>query len=296
MFVLRSVTWFIESAPRVIVQLSSLAALGVALGACAVPAARYEEALSAASVEQAGHRRTLARLYEVEQKLAAAEAVLREQERRLGERDELVAAAQLETSVAAKERESASELVEQLRGELGRVGDHLKTYASERGELATELEAAEARVSRLVAATERLDDVGRVVRDLSLLLGESLVVGESELELVEGRPRLRVGADRIWAGAGDELLPQGKKLVELMGKLASQHPQVRFELVERGAGGEASLRLRRLVDALVAQGIAADRAVIRMDERPTTAASPDAPAEPKLEIAVEIAPRLKVSS
>jgi hypothetical protein len=295
MVALGRISWVIESAPRVLVHLASLAALGAALGAC-VPTARHEEVLSAAQVEHDGHRRTLARLYAVEQKLALAEAALRDRERHLGDREQLVEEARLESSLLAKERDTASDLVEQLRGELARVGDHMQSFASERNDLASQLESARERTARLSATAERLNEVGRIVRDLTLLLGDTVAVGEVELEVVDGKPVVRVDANRVWAGEGDELVAEGKKIIETMARLASLHPRIRYELTEQGAGGEASIRLRRLVDALVAQGVAADRALIRVDEASKSAAARaptnEAPsADPKLEVVVEIAAR-----
>jgi len=295
MVALKHMTFIIESAPRLLVHLASLAALGAAFGACVVPAARYEEAVSAAEVEQDGHRRTLAILYATEQKLGQAEAQLREQEKRLGEREELVAEAQLQGSVAATERDSASSLVEQLRGELARAGDHLSSFATQRNDLASQLEAAQARVTRLGAAAERLDELGRVVRDVTLLFGDSVTTGEIELEIKDGKPQLSVPSERVWKSGGNELTPEAKKMLEAMGKLASRHPRVHFELAEQGAHGDTSLRLLPLVEVLTAQGITGDRVSIPMADPGVSgsAESAKAPApapDSKLQIALEIAP------
>jgi hypothetical protein len=300
---MKHVTFIVESAPRLLVHLASLAALGAALGACVVPAARYEEAVSAAEVEQDGHRRTLALLYATEQKLSQVEAQLRDQEKRSADRDQLIAEAQLQSSVAATERDSASGLVEQLRGELARAGDHMSSFATQRNDLAGQLEAAQARVARLGAAAERLDELGRVVRDLTLLLGEGLAVGEIDLEIKDGKPLVTIPSERVWKRGTNELTPEAKKMLEAMGKLASRHPRVRFELSEAGARGDTSMRLLPLVEVLTAQGITGDRASIPAPDPSaagsaappavppaTTAAPAAAPAvDTKLQIALEIA-------
>ena len=48
------------------------------------------------------------------------------------------------------------ELVTQLRGELARVGDHLKTYQGDKDDLTVKLSTAETQVSTLEAEVERL--------------------------------------------------------------------------------------------------------------------------------------------
>jgi hypothetical protein len=280
----------IDTAPRVLVHIASLAALGVVFGACVVPQTRYEEALSAARVEQAAHRHTGERLYAIEQQLMAAEAALRERTQKLQGQDELIAAAQLDARVADKERESATDLVEQLRGELARVGDHLGVFAGQKAQLTAELEAAVARAERLAAA-ERLITA---TRDLSLLLAEPITAGELELIVRDGRPLLMLAsAGLLGEGQPSEL---GGRVLTAAARIAELNRDVRFEIAEQDPpeGSDRAARLRRLSEALTARGVASEQIIMNL---PDSAASSQTPspssgqptsAEPRIAIALDV--------
>lgn len=115
-----------------------------------VPSTAYEQASSAAEVEREGHRRAAERLKLAEAELAATRA---ERERLLLERDELnqrlqqeasqLAQASLDVETGRKETEQQQELVTQLRGELARVGDHMKVFAGQKSDLEQRLEETE---------------------------------------------------------------------------------------------------------------------------------------------------------
>jgi hypothetical protein len=282
----------IDSAPRVLVHIASLAALGAAFGACVVPQTRYDEALSAARVEQAAHRHTGERLYAIEQQLMAAEAALRERAQKLQSQDELIAAAQLDARVADKERQSATDLVEQLRGELARVGDHLGVFAGQKAQLTADLEAAVGRAERLAAA-ERLITA---TRDLSLLLAEPITTGEIELIVRDGRPLLMLdSAALIGESQPSEL---GGRVLTAAGRIAELNRDVRFEIAEQDPpeGSDRAARLRRLSEALTARGVAPERIIMKLPDSPASSPTPSpspsngqsTSAEPRITIALDV--------
>ncbi len=68
----------------------------------------------------------------------------------------------LESSVVAKERDEATGLVDQLRGELARVGDNLRSYAEQKADLEKSLQAAQARSSNSSATKAQTVSLARL--------------------------------------------------------------------------------------------------------------------------------------
>lgn len=135
-------------------------ALSFALSGC-VPATKYEEASSAAEVEREGHRRAVARLNAQEEELmrvkadnaelANRKAALEDQ---LKKEESELAKTSLDMEGVEKERQQQAELVTQLRGELARVGDHLKAFENDKEGLKGKLEAAESKIKLLESQLE----------------------------------------------------------------------------------------------------------------------------------------------
>jgi|GEM_PF-1476798 len=164
-------------------------AVAFALGGC-VPATAYEEAQSAASVEREGHRRAATELKAARSELKSERATREKLAARLkslqGEvqaGEEELAQVSLKHVTSDKAREQQKELVTQLRGELARVGGHLRTYESDKSALSTQLEEAETRLKekeREIALLEsQVDDLKRRAetskssqKDLSVALDE----------------------------------------------------------------------------------------------------------------------------
>jgi chromosome segregation ATPase len=121
-----------------------------------VPAAHYEEAQSAAQVAEEAQRRTSARLAEVEAELERLKVDHARAQQRLGSYDQAVSEAELERVHLEKQRDEHAELVTTLRGELARVGDHLRIYSEDRTELGERLELAQGELERLAAELDRL--------------------------------------------------------------------------------------------------------------------------------------------
>lgn len=161
--------------------------MGLALSGC-VPSTSYEQAVSATEVEQEAHRRTQARLTEAEQKLAALTAKEKQLSHDLEGEEQKVAERELELTSTKAARDQEAELSEQLRGELARVGDHLKVYAGEKDQLAAQLAASEKREAALeVQLTARREEIAKLEKDIEagLLVKSELAAAREKLAELE---------------------------------------------------------------------------------------------------------------
>lgn len=226
---------------------------------CLVPAARYEEARSAAQVEQEAQRRTQRELSRAASERDAARAELRTRERRIEKLESELAEAALATDVAGSERRYALELVEQLRGELLRTGDHLREFAGDRNRLADALKSAETRARGLAACEADAADNAGIVRDLAVELHQPIRSGEVDLEVVDGVPLLRIDSQEL---AGEVPDTTGRTLLAALVRVSQKHAHARVRIREVGKvpdGVDRAKRLRRVSDALAALGLAAER-------------------------------------
>jgi hypothetical protein len=237
------------------------------LAGCVVPQARYEEARSALAVEQEGHRRTAQELFEMSRKLEALSAALAARERALAEAGEQLSAKELSLNITASERDSAGQIVEQLREELSRVGDHLRSFADQKSALATALDAAEGRASRLSELERASNRRTLVVRDVSLLLGEAITTGEVDLGVSEGRPVLRLDHPSAFIAGSGELQPGTRATVSALARALRLHPEARLRLVRRARDDQAATaELRRVASALEGEGLAPARIEIAVEK------------------------------
>lgn len=127
------------------------------LGGC-VEATAYEQATSAAEVqaearrrlsaEYAGQKAELTRLRAEQQRLQAENQRLTTL---LAEREGTIDQAQLDLVLATQEKHQEATLVQQLRGDLARVGSDLDVFADEKAGLGAELTAVRAENARLAA-------------------------------------------------------------------------------------------------------------------------------------------------
>lgn len=240
-----------------------------AVSACMVPATRYDEARSALGVEQEANRRGAARLYEVQQKVRSLQAELDRRQRKLDQQGQKVAEAQLDKNVANKQRDNASQLVDQLRGELARVGDNLRSFAEQKQKLADALDAAQARETRLEEVEHQAAERAMIVRDLSLLLHDPISTGAVELTMLDGRPVLRIDSAKVIGQKN--VLPQGQKLLSAVVRVIGLHAGSSVTIRERNpdvalSEEQETLRLRRLSDALAQQGLGSGRVTLDVDQ------------------------------
>lgn len=141
------------------------------LGAAScVPAVRYEEARSAAEVEAEAKRRVAAELEKARAENERLRAELSSRRDALDDSANAMQQIQLEQDLANKQRDETASLVEQLRGELARVGAHLQQATEENRRLERELADLRTRAE----ASERAR--------LALVTDVALAVGAARLE------------------------------------------------------------------------------------------------------------------
>lgn len=222
-----------------------LALVGIATGC--VPVTRFEEAQSAAQVEQGGRQRAEAELAAQQAENAQLRARVAEQGVTLEQREQALAQAELEGSVQGKQRDEATGMVEQLRGELARAAGHLQSFQSDK----QQLEAS------LPAEAERGRSLARLARDVSLLLAAPIAAGEYALDAEQGRVVLRVPREKILADDGS-LKPEATPLLQAVARTLQLHAQSKLRLEDAAAAGDP-LAVSRLVAALGEQAVAPER-------------------------------------
>ncbi len=258
------------------------AILLAATSAGCVSKTRYEEARSAISVEQEARRRTQSEVLVLDQKLGVLQGQLAEREQRLEAADEQIAESNLARDMALGERQSATELVDQLRADLERTGNHLRQFAEEKNRIAVELDQAEVRAKRVDACEQNASDNAAIVRDAALVMKDPIAVGEIELDPVDGRVVLRIPAGEI---EGETLTPTADHLMSGVARVASLHMPARISIAETGGNPnakDASPRLRTVADRLSALGVAPER----VETRKNAASSAGGP--PSIEISIYI--------
>ncbi len=236
---------------------------------------RYVETRDALVREQAGHHETASQLRhlgdrlitaELERDEAVREAVARQA--RLDRKEQRLAQLRMDVDVAAQQREEAARLVEQLRGELARVADHLRTFSDQRDSLRSALDAAEDKLARLAEVEQEAAARAVMVRDLALALHRPVATGEVELAVVEGRPVLRLPAARVIPAADAAGVdPDGDAMLAAVARVAAAHPGVSVHVTEVGQveateGPEA--RLGRVSDRLVEHGLAQSQVLVEV--------------------------------
>jgi hypothetical protein len=253
---------------RLLIGLSRAAgalALATSAGGC-VAAKHYDEARSVAETEMAGHARTrarlsnaLARLEGLEKDLAAKEAALSRTKQELDAGESLTAASKLEATVAATEKRAAGELVDQLRAELARTGDHLRAYAGEKRSVEQALVSAEERLRAADSASKHLVELVAVARDLAVGLGAPLAAGNVSLGARAGTLVVGIPADDLFVPDQTALGPHTPDLISTVASVAATHPGYRVELREPLPGTIGELRTQTLLQALVDKGVPAER-------------------------------------
>jgi len=268
-FDLQTLTWLKTRLSLWATQSRSL--LGLMLLAAVygcVPAIRFEEAQSAAQVELEGRRRAE---HEVSQLKAQAEELtrlLQQHTSTIGEHEEALAQADLDTTTQGKQRENAEGLVQQLQGELARVGEHLRSFSDDKQKLEASREAEAARGRA----------VSRVTRDLALMLSEPLGTGEYALDPEHGKVLLRVPRDKLLADDGS-VKPGAEPLLKAVARVLQLHAALR--LAVEGSASSDPLSTSRLLAALKERGAPGDR-LVSLASAPNVEAADD----PKTDVPV----------
>jgi hypothetical protein len=254
-------------APRLIVHVASVAALAGLMGAC-VPATRYEEAKSASEVELAGRQRAEAGLRALQAKVDAQAEELAQRQQKLAETEQSVSETKFEHSVALKERDEATGLVDQLRGELARVGDDLRTFAKQKADLEKSLDAAQVRKAELEKNDAQLVAVARLVRDLTSALGDRVTSGDVSIELQNARIVVSAPTE-LWFDDGAALRTGSDGMLAAVSRVLTLHTASALELSVPGPNADA--RAAALIAALGSRGVNASRVKLRAGVVPGTA-------------------------
>jgi len=226
-------------------HLALLLALGVFSGC--VPVTRFEEAQSAGQVEMEGRRRSEFQVSQLQAENTALRAQMQQQSQTLDDRDQALSQLQLDSSTLGKQREDAEGMVEQLRGELARVGGHLQTFHDER----QKLEAA------LTSEAARGRALSRLARDAALSLAEPIATGDYTLDAEQGGIVLRVPREKLLADDAS-VKAEAEPLLKVVARLMQLHKQARLRVEDSSAEGDASA-VSRLVAALSERAVPAER-------------------------------------
>jgi hypothetical protein len=219
--------------------------LGVFSGC--VPVTRFEETQSAAQVEMEGRRRSEYEVSQLKTENAQLRSQIQQQGQVLDDREQALSQAQLDSSTQGKQREDAEGIVEQLRGELARVGGHLQSFHDDRQKLEAALDAAAARGRAL----------SRLARDVALALAEPVATGEYDLDTVDGAVVLRVPRDKVLADDGS-LKPEAEPLLKAVSRLMQLHKETKLRVEDSSAVADPIVT-SRLIAALTDHAVPADR-------------------------------------
>jgi len=265
-------TW----APR-LMQLGSIAALGCFATGC-VAAKHYEEARAVAESEQTAHARTRARLEAAVERVNTLEQELARREQALAAGQSVVEESKLATSVALKEKEAATMLVDQLRSDLARSGENLSTFSREKRDMQQVLLLAEQRMAGVEAATRNLAELIGTTRDLALELDQPLTVGTVSLFAKDGRIVLGMTSDKLFSATGDALVVDAAPVLTAAGKVSQAHPNLRVFVRESSGAPVAQARLQGLAQALRERGVPETKLVVETCA-PAAGATPAQPTD-----------------
>lgn len=251
-----------------------LIASSVVLGAsclsgCLVPNARVEEAQSALRVEQRAHRQTAEKVYDLTKRLDRAEHDLADKQKKVQKEGAAVAQASFDYDVALKQRDEAEAMVEQLRGELARVGNHLKAFAGERERLAQELAQKESEAHQLAQVERASQAQVLLMRDLTLEFHAEITKGNVRLISERGVAVLQFPAGEMYAEDGT-LSPGGSQRLTRLAKRTKGSNGVSFklEIAERGsdaASDSTLLRLSQVAELLAGVGVDSESITVSVD-------------------------------
>jgi hypothetical protein len=175
-----------------------------------------------------------------------------------------------------REGDDARLVIDQLRGEISRVGTHLRSYAADRERLRQLLNDAEGRLSEL----NQIERLGRarlvLVRDLTHALHEPLRDGQLSLTIEARRVGVLIPASHAYHPESGALMPQARRHLDITAETVRRLPFSHVEIAETVPGLDAATRLNRLEqlkNVLVEAGARSERVVYRLFEEPI--ASPD---------------------
>ncbi len=260
-------------APRVLVALAAL------LGASScVSAKRYEDAQTAAFTHAEARQTEYDRRRVAEQRVSELNAELERQGRMLEQGESSLANSKLETTVALKDRDSAELMIDQLRSDLARAGQHMAWFSGEKRDLGKALLLAEQRMVDVDRASGKLAELIGAGRDLALVLGDGGGMGDLGLAAKDGRVELEVPAARLFAEGSDALIVDAAPVLAGVARVASAHEPLKITLRAPGDADLEQKRAQRLTQALSERGLAEGRCSIELTPAAAAAAPAPAPA------------------
>jgi hypothetical protein len=239
---------------------------------CFVPERQYDQAVHTLRAEQAGHRKTAERLHGIRKKLAIAEGKLEKEHGHITAREGELAQSKLDYYVVSTEREDAVRMVEQLRGELARVGDHLKAFSEQKNSLETALDDAEERARELERLETDFAQKARLMRDLAYALHDDLTGDLAAIDVDDGTLRIRFDAGATFEGTSVR-----KEPADALRRLAAATAplgQARLELTEHPAdpayrAEDSVVRLQAVADVLSKGGVPFRRITTNLPSEPS---------------------------
>lgn len=134
--------------PRIPFLLACISSTLMVAPGC-VPQNRYDAAVAQRNTAETERQRLTAELARVDAALSKAEEAIRNRDQTIAIGQTQLAQEKLVQDRTTTERDDAVALVDQLRGELARVGAHLQEFSDQKRDLELALEEADTRAKRL---------------------------------------------------------------------------------------------------------------------------------------------------
>jgi hypothetical protein len=210
-------------------------------------------------VKSEAHRRAESEIAVIKKDVARLEAELSKREQSISKKEESLAQADLDLEVASQKESAKGHLVDRLRDELARGGDHLKAFADQKDELRQQLVEMQERSQEIERAEGEIARVLGVVRDLSVLESQALGSGEFALTARDGQILLSAPAASLIAADGKRLESAGQRLGTSLARVGALHPEVGFFIGDTSATGAEIAGLQLLSEAMATAGVSSER-------------------------------------
>ncbi len=244
-----------------------LAILAPWAAGCLVPASQRDNAVATADAERARReageielRALREQLAELQRRLSAATAAIEEARKQQAQDDYDLAAAR-------RERDDAMEVVDQLRAELERVARHLRAFGERNKALARELDDMKDRADRLTALQDEADERAKMMADLAIALRDDARAGVVALDIVGGRPMVRLLPRGAFSG--EQLTFAGTRAVRDVVGVVEPSKSRLVIVAPAGPGAVDGARADAVAKALASTGLAADRISRGTDSPPS---------------------------
>lgn len=269
-----------------------------ALSGCVVPQERYNEAVARLQQERAAVRNAEQQTASLRERLKQAEALLNARDRELNNREHDLARSQVDVERETVARNDAAMIVDQLRGELARAGDHLRYFADQKKELESALEDARERADEVTRAERDFQVGALIVRDLSLSLDDAVRDKLVTIDVDGAHTVVRLPAAAVFAGQGPAIEKKGRDLLERIAKAIAHREPSRVEVTLYPATDDyrpenVVVQLQGVAEVFNAAGVAFQRVTLslppekdKVDGAPAAAAPHKKSAPGTLELSI----------